>query len=112
MGNLLSGRKMWLKFDDYTSDWFELDNGIRQGDLFSMLLYLFYNTNLLDAAKELYEKSIGYIDDIAFMAMANNFMQTHRVLKGMMLWAWGGFQWSEAHNSKFKTSKLVLMDFS
>ena len=46
------------------------------------------------------------------MAMANNFTQTHRVLKGMMLRAWGGFQWSKAHNSKFKTSKLVLMDFS
>ena len=98
MGNLLLGRrKTRLKFDDYTSDWFELDNGFGQGDPLSMLLYLFYNTDLLDTANGPDEKSLGYVDDIAFMAMANNSTQTHRVLKGMMLWAWGGFQRSEAH---------------
>ena len=91
MGNLLSGRKMQLKFNDYASHWFELDNGIGQGDPLSMLLYLFYNTDLLDTAKGPDEKSLSYVDDIAFMAMANNFTQTHRVLKGMMLWAQGGF---------------------
>ena len=77
-----------------------------------MLLYLFYNADLLDSANGPDEKSLGYVDDIAFMATANNFTQTHRVLKSMMLQAWGGFQWSKAHNSKFETSKSVLMDFS
>ena len=28
IGNLLTGRRTRLKFDDYTSDWFDLDNGI------------------------------------------------------------------------------------
>ena len=78
------------QFDDYTSDWFELDNGIGQGDPLSMLLYLFYNADLLDLAKGPDEKSLSYVDDIAFMATANNFTQTHRVLKSMMLRAWGG----------------------
>ena len=76
------------------------------------MLYLFYNADLLYTVKGPDVKSLGYVDDIAFMAMANNFTQTHRVLKGMMLRARRGFQWSEAHNSKFETSKWVLMDFS
>ena len=36
VGNLLSGRKTWLKFNDYTLDWFKLDNRIGQGDQLSM----------------------------------------------------------------------------
>ena len=77
-----------------------------------MLLYLFYNADLLDVARGLDEKSLGYVDNITFMAMANSFMQTHRILKSIMLQAQGGFCWSEAHNSKFKTSKSMLMDLS
>ena len=50
LSNLLTGRRTHLKFDDYTSDWFDLDNGIGQGDPLSMLLYLFYNADLLDIA--------------------------------------------------------------
>ena len=77
-----------------------------------MLLYLFYNADLLDMARGLDEKSLGYVDNIAFMATANSFMQMHSILKSMMLWAQGGFHWSEAHNSKFETSKSMLMDLS
>ena len=77
-----------------------------------MLLYLFYNADLLDVARGPDEKGLGYVDDVAFMAMANSFTQMHRILKSMMLWAQGGFHWSKAHNSNFKTSKSVLMDLS
>ena len=77
-----------------------------------MLLYLFYNADLLDVARGPDEKSLSYVDDVAFMAMANSFTQMHRILKSMMLWAQGGFRWSKAHNSNFKTSKSVLMDLS
>jgi len=49
--NLLTGRRTRLKFNDYTLDWFGLDNGIGQGDPLSMVLYLYYNADLLDIAK-------------------------------------------------------------
>ena len=39
-----------LKFDDYESEWVTIDNGIGQGDPLSMILYLYYNTDLLDTA--------------------------------------------------------------
>jgi len=39
IGNMLTGRKNRLKFDDFSSCWFPLDNGIVQGDPLSMILY-------------------------------------------------------------------------
>jgi len=32
MWNLLTDRKTRLKFNDHTSGWFKINNGIRQGD--------------------------------------------------------------------------------
>jgi hypothetical protein len=49
--NMLRGRRTKLKVDDYTLDWFDLNNGIGQGDPLSMILYLFYNTNILNIAQ-------------------------------------------------------------
>ena len=110
--NLLLGWRTKLKFDNYMSDWFDLDNGISQGDLLSMLLYLFYNANHLDVASGLDKLSLGYVDDVALIVTADNFTQTHRMLKNIMLCTKAGFHWAKAHNSRFETSKSVLVDFS
>jgi hypothetical protein len=48
---MLTGCKTRLKFDDYTSEWFDINNGIGQGDPLSMIVYLFYNADLLNIAK-------------------------------------------------------------
>ena len=55
MKNLLTDRKTRLKFDDHTSSWFKIDNGIGQGDPLSMILYLYYNADLLDVATDCQE---------------------------------------------------------
>ena len=109
---MLTGRKTCLKFDDYTSDWFLLDNGIGQGDPLSMLLYLFYNADILDVAKGPDKMSLGYVDDIALVVTAKTFTQMHRSLSHMMLRPKEGFHWSKLHNSNFETSKSTLVDFS
>ena len=112
ISNLLTGRRTHLKFDDYTLDWFDLDSGIGQGDPLSMLLYLFYNADLLDIAVGWNEKALGYVDDIALVVFTKNFTQTHRILKNMMLQPKGAFRWSKSHNSHFETTKSVIIDFS
>ena len=38
-----------LRFNGFTSDWVNIDNGIVQGDPLSMLIYLFYNADLITA---------------------------------------------------------------
>ena len=48
INNMLTNRQNQLKFDDFESEWFQLDNGIVQGDLVSMMLYLYYNADMLE----------------------------------------------------------------
>ena len=107
---MLTGRWNRLKFDDYSSEWFQLDNSIMQGDLLSMILYLFYNTDLNIGCGQ-HKFCLGYVDDPALVAMASNFMDTHRLLNSMITWPEGAGDWSTSHNSNFEASKLVLLDF-
>lgn len=52
------------------------------------------------------------MDDTAFIAIGNSFHDTHATLKHMLERHGGGYEWAEAHNSKFETSKFALVDFS
>ena len=67
---MLMGHRTQLKFNDHTSSWFELDNGIGQGDPLSMLLYLYYNSDILEVLKGCNEMGLGYVDDMALVAVA------------------------------------------
>jgi len=110
--NPLMGRRTKLKFDDHILDWFSLDNGIGQGDPLSMVLYLYYNTDLLDLAKGRNELVLGYVDNVALVEIAKMFSQTHTMLKDMVGRKGSGLKWVVSHNSKFKTSKSVIVNFS
>jgi hypothetical protein len=112
MENLLTGRRTKLIFNDYTSDWFELDNGIGQGDPLSMILYLFYNANFLNIMKGKKEKGLGYVDEKILVAIGVMFADTHRTLGSMMTWQRGGFTWSKFRDSAFetKTDRLFMME--
>jgi len=72
----LKGRKTKLKFDDFISEFIKITNGIGQGNPISMLLYVIYNTDLLEALRQLNEDAIGYVDDALVVAMAKNFKET------------------------------------
>ena len=106
------GHRNRLRFDNYLLDWLDLDNGIVQGDPLSMLLYLFYNADMLDIMQGQQEVCLGYVDDMALVAAAGMFQGTHRILGKMMAKLWGGYAWSRTHNSRFEMSKSVLVDFS
>jgi ribonuclease HI len=107
---LLSGRRTRLKFDDYLSEPLNITNGIGQGDPLSMILYIIYNADLLEITDDdLKEGSLGFVDDIAILATGDDFEETTRRLKKIMVKEDGGLQWSKEHNSKFEVSKSVVM---
>ncbi|KAG9227364.1 hypothetical protein CCMSSC00406_0004097 [Pleurotus cornucopiae] len=111
--NLLSNRQTTMVFDDYRSDWINVDNGIGQGDPISMILYLFYNTDLIDIpVTEKGEYAIAYVDDATFIAEAKTAAAAHCKLANMMTCPGGGYAWSAIHNSRFETSKLRVMNFT
>jgi Reverse transcriptase (RNA-dependent DNA polymerase) len=109
---MLEGRITFLKFDDHTSDAIEIDNGIGQGDPLSMVLYQFYNADILDVPNYANETAIAYVDDALIMATANDFTTTHSMLTEMMTRENGIYDWSKTHNSPLEHSKLALIDFA
>ena len=109
---LLDGRVTTLKFDDFATTPFSVDNGIGQGDPLSMALYQFYNADLLDIPQSHTESAIAYVDDALLLAVADNFENAHQTLANMMTRTNGVIKWSTSHNSPLEYSKLALMDFA
>jgi len=109
---MLSGRRTKLHFDDYTLEWFNITNGIGQGDPLSMILYIIYNSDLVRVAKGKHELMLAFVDDTAFLAIGKTFQETHEILWDMLERSRGGFEWSDQHNSCFAPSKFTLIDFT
>ena len=112
ISNMLEGRKMRLKFDDHESDYINIDNSIGQGDPLSMVLYQFYNADLLDIPSAPTEVAAAYVDDTILVATTKTFEDTHKILVEMMTRKNGVLQWAKEHNSKFELLKLALVDFT
>ena len=110
---LLYNRKTQLKFDDYISQPIPIQNRIGQGDPLSMLLYIFYNADILNTpANHDLEDAIGYINYVAIIAIGENLEETTGQLRNLMTRDKGGLEWSRIHNSKFKVNKSAVMHFS
>ena len=110
--NLLSNRLTQLKFDDFISKDIPISNGIGQGDPLSMILYQYYNADLLDIPDNTNEAAMAYVDDAILIAIGSDFTETHNTLSDMMTRKGGAIEWSRDHNSQFEFSKLALMDFA
>ena len=85
ISGMLEGRTTSLRFDDYTSDPIKIDNGIGQGDPLSMVLYQFYNADILDVPNHANESAIAYVDDALILATAKDFNETHEILTDMIV---------------------------
>jgi hypothetical protein len=109
---MLRGRLTALKFDGFTLEPINIDNGIRQGDPLSMVMYQFYNADLLEIPEAEGESAIAYVDDAIMAATADTFEETHDMLRDMMTREGGVSDWSVDHNSPLEYSKLALMDFT
>ena len=97
INRMLTDRHARLRFNGFTSDWVDIDNGIVQGDPLLMLLYLFYNAELIAVPKK-EEAMIVYVDDASFYAEGTNFTEAYDRLHDMMNRAQGSYNWS---NSQF-----------
>jgi ribonuclease HI len=112
VAGMLEGRTTYLKFDDHTSEAITIDNGIGQGDPLSMVLYQYYNADILDIPNRAQESAIAYVDDALILATAKDFNATHQMLTDMMTREDGVYDWSKTHNSPLEHSKLALIDFA
>ncbi len=107
ISQMLQDRSTMLKFDGYILDPINIDNRIRQGDLLSMVLYQFYNTNLLVIPRGKNEDTVAYIDNTIMVATAKSSVE---VLLSMICREGEVLDWSKNHNSLLEISKLTLID--
>ena len=77
-----------------------------------MVLYQYYNVDLLDIPTEANEAAAAYVDDAILIATATTFPQAHDILADMMTRPGGAIEWSNNHNSRFEFSKLALINFA
>ena len=77
-----------------------------------MILFIIHNSDLVETAKDKNELTLAFMDDTAFLVIGDNFKEIHTMLIDMLEQEGGGYQWSKNHNSKFKTLKFALIDFS
>jgi ribonuclease HI len=107
---LLTNRRTKIKFDDFTSETVDITNGIGQGDPLSMILYILYNADLLEITEnDILEDALGYVDDVALVAIGRDFEETTARLQNMMVKQNGGMDWSRTHNSRFEMSKSAVL---
>lgn len=79
-------------------DWFKICNGIGQGNPLSMLLYIIYDSDLIDITRNKGELIFAFVDDTVFIAIANTFTETHEILKDMLVHPGSSLEWSKDHN--------------
>ena len=77
-----------------------------------MLLYAFYNVDLINITKGKSELSTGFVDDCTFVAIADDLDNAHAMLKNIMECTDRGLDWLHSHNSPFELLKLAVMDFT
>lgn len=74
--NMLSKRQTQLHFDDFISKPITINNGTTQGCPLLMLIYAYYNTNLIDIVRGKHKLSTGFVDDCMFMATGDTIEDT------------------------------------
>ena len=110
--NKLRGRRTRLKFDDFTSQLFEIISGIDQGCPLSVILYKIYNSLLIRCADDLASTfPVAYIDDVAAVAVGRTLLDTTADLRTYMTRPRGALHWSRKANSFFNIPKLALVHF-
>ena len=114
--HLITGRRTKLRFDDFISELRDLLNGIGQGCPASMILYLFYDADLLEVPKERASKheeedAIGFVDDLAIVGVAKDFRLVKGVIEDMAERPEGVMPLADTLNCRFGIPKSIYVCF-
>ena len=106
--SFLSEKSTALKFNGTTTDAFQTTAGVPQGSSLSPILYILYNSNLLDIPNQ-YELGLGFIDDIAYGVKGDTAAENAGKLENMLAKA---EIWRRKHEAQFEKSKYMLVHFT
>ena len=81
MRRRLENRTTTLTFDSYSTQEFQVTNGLDQGDPFSVICYIIYNADILSIVDSKTEHGLLFIDDAAIIATGKTFEIMHNKLE-------------------------------
>jgi len=107
--SFLSNRMTQMRFNGITTDHIPTPTGIPQGSPLSPILYILYNSDLLDIPKREGQLGLGYIDDILYGVQNKMALGITRELKQLLI---KSEQWRQRHGAQFEKSKYILIHFT
>lgn len=108
--SFLKDRTIIFRPVDFTTERFETAVGIPQGSLLLPILYLFYNSDLIETCTDVVLNSTtsGFIDDIAVLVRGELAEENLLTLQSLYTKT---IKWSLTHASKFDLAKYKLIHF-
>src|SRR6202453_2087658 len=87
IANFLTDRRIEVRVAGYTQPLSTVHAGIPQGSPLSLILYLFYNTDLLESLenKGLCISAAGFMDDVNILTYGPSIRRNYEVLKRIYL---------------------------
>ncbi len=109
--NFLKDQRIMITIDDYMIIKCSVNINISQDSLISLILYLFYNVNLLEACDDIKLKTnfIDFMNDINILIYKEFIKRNCKVLSKIYDKC---KQWSKTHDIKFLITKYKLIHFT
>ena len=110
IASFLEDRSTVISFDTFRSEAYKTTTGIPQGSPLSLILYLFYNADLVEICnQEPNTVAPGYVDDVAILRWGSSIEETCNGLTETMQKA---NAWAKRHASVFAPSKFQLTHYT
>ena len=98
-----------MRFNGITTDPISTPTGIPQGSPLSPILYILYNSDLVEIPKGRKKLGLGFIDDILYGVQNKTAMENAIELERLLT---RSEQWRQRHGAQFEKSKYVLIHFT
>lgn len=108
ISNFLSGRKLKVRINDQLSDSVELEKGLPQGSVMSVILFIIIINNILTEVKKPV-KALLFADDLSILCSGRNIETTQKLIQSALE---AVNNWAKSNGLKFSSTKTTYTIFS